>query len=568
MFFRVLVSFCIFFVSLLSAPLDTAEAFKLRSSIDEQNVRIDFKFGQDIYIYNQTFEIKLADKPINSLIDMPKTEISNEYEIIPTDFSLLIPLKLIEENLQDDLSKISISYQGCAKNGICYRPQNKTYIVSKVQSGYKVVDSDAKQEISDEQSIANELSSKSFLLSLVTFFGYGLLLALTPCVFPMIPILSSIIVAKGGENLGVKKGFLLSFVYVLAMSFAYALAGVGASALGFGVQGMLQNAWILGTFAVIFVLLAFSMFGFYELKLPSVIENFINKKSKNSSGLLGVFIMGFTSALIVSPCVAAPLAGALLYIAQSGNLLYGGVMLFIMGLGMGVPLLIIGASSGKILPRPGVWMDGVKSLFGFLMLFMSVWLLSRVFGSVFELVGYGVLGVFTAVFFGAFEAAGSGWLKFKKATAILFFVYSVMLIIGGFLGSKNALSPLSGFNLSASAKDELKFEKVQNLQELLAAINNSKKPVMVDFWANWCVSCLELDDRTFSDLGVKNTLKNFTVIKIDVTQNLSQNREMLKYFSLIDPPALLFFKDGLEISSKRIIGYIEPQKFLEKVSDI
>ncbi|WXG20490.1 cytochrome c biogenesis protein CcdA [Campylobacter concisus] len=235
-------------------------------------------------------------------------------------------------------------------------------------------------ELSEDQSIANELSSKNFFISLATFFGYGLLLSLTPCVFPMIPILSSIIVSKGG-SLNAKKGFLLSLVYVVAMSLAYALAGVGASLLGFGIAGALQNIYVLGAFAAIFVILSFSMFGFYDIKLPSKFENLISKKSQNSSGLVGVFIMGFASALIVSPCVAAPLAGALLYIAQSGDAIYGGIMLFVMGLGMGAPLLVIGLSSGKLLPRPGGWMDEVKKFFGFLMLIMAVWILSRVLGA-------------------------------------------------------------------------------------------------------------------------------------------------------------------------------------------
>ena len=382
----------------------------------------------------------------------------------------------------------------------------------------------------------------------------------------MIPILSSIIVSKGG-SLNAKKGFLLSLVYVVAMSLAYALAGVGASLLGFGIAGALQNIYVLGAFAAIFVILSFSMFGFYDIKLPSKFENLISKKSQNSSGLIGVFIMGFASALIVSPCVAAPLAGALLYISQSGDAIYGGIMLFVMGLGMGAPLLVIGLSSGKLLPRPGGWMDEVKKLFGFLMLIMAVWILARVLGAFFELLGYGVIGVFAAIYLGAFEAANSGWAKFKKALCVLVFIYSLMLIIGAFLGSKDAFSPLSGLNL-AKNESELNFKQARNLNELNEMIKSSSKPVLVDFYADWCASCKEIEHITFKDAGVKNALAKFTLIRIDVTSGGVQNDEMLRNFGLIDPPALLLFKSGEEQKALRTIGFINAKNFIAKLEKI
>jgi len=468
-----------------------------------------------------------------------------------------------------------LNYQGCAKNGICYRPQTKIYDIFEKFGKFSIIAFEKEQkdetnpeftELSEDQSIANELSSKNFFISLATFFGYGLLLSLTPCVFPMIPILSSIIVSKGG-SLNAKKGFMLSLVYVVAMSLAYALAGVGASLLGFGIAGALQNIYVLGVFAVIFVILSFSMFGFYDIKLPSKFENLISKKSQNSSGLIGVFIMGFASALIVSPCVAAPLAGALLYIAQSGDAIYGSIMLFVMGLGMGAPLLVIGLSSGKLLPRPGGWMDEVKKLFGFLMLIMAVWILARVLGAFFELLGYGVIGVFAAIYLGAFEAANSGWAKFKKALCVLAFIYSLMLIIGAFLGSKDAFSPLSGLNL-AKNESELNFKQARNLNELNEMIKSSNEPVLVDFYADWCASCKEIEHITFKDASVKNALAKFTLIRIDVTSGGAQNDEMLRNFGLIDPPALLLFKGGEEQKSLRTIGFINAKNFLAKLEKI
>lgn len=570
MVFKILVSFFAFCLACFGEVLDVSKAFDISTAQDSQNLEIKFKFGENIYIYQETFEIKLNGERINSLLNMPKPESVGDHEIILQDFSLFVPFKLVGENLNDDKAQLEILYQGCAKNGICYRPQSKIYTITKVDDKFSVTAADKQDtnQLSDEESIASELDSSGFLLSLATFFGYGLLLAFTPCVFPMIPILSSIIVSKSGRNLNAKTGFVLSLVYVVASSLAYALAGVAASLLGFGVLGALQNVWVLSVFALFFVLLAFSMFGFYDIKLPSKFENLISKKSQNSSGLIGVFIMGFASALIVSPCVAAPLAGALLYIAQSGDTFYGGTMLFGMGLGMGVPLLVIGASSGKILPKPGAWMDGIKSLFGFLMLIMAVWLMARIFGSFFELVGYGVIGVFMAVYFGAFEAAASGAMKFKKALAILVFVYSIMLIAGGFLGSRDALSPLSGLNFTSFDQAQLNFRSVKNLNELKELIKNADKPVMVDFYADWCASCKEIEKITFKDSAVAGKLGDFTLVRVDVTQSGEQNDAMLREFGLIDPPALLFFKGGEELKPLRTIGFISPEKFLEKISKI
>ena len=575
MFIKFIFSFILFAGSLFAEVLDVSKAFVLSPSIDEQGAEIKFKFGENIYLYKDSFEVKLAGKKINDLLNMPKSENTGEYEIYPKDFSLFIPLNLVKEHLQNGKAKLNVNYQGCAKNGICYRPQNKIYEIFEKAGKFSIIVFDKEQkdeantdleEFSDEQSIANELSSKNFFISLATFFGYGLLLSLTPCVFPMIPILSSIIVSKGG-SLNAKKGFLLSLVYVVAMSLAYALAGVGASLLGFGIAGALQNIYVLGAFAAIFVILSFSMFGFYDIKLPSKFENLISKKSQNSSGLIGVFIMGFASALIVSPCVAAPLAGALLYIAQSGDAIYGGIMLFVMGLGMGAPLLVIGLSSGKLLPRPGGWMDEIKKLFGFLMLIMAVWILARVLGAFFELLGYGIIGVFAAIYLGAFEAANNGWAKFKKALCMLAFIYSFMLIIGAFLGSKDAFSPLYGLNL-AKNESELNFKQAKNLNELNEMIKSSSKPVLVDFYAEWCASCKEIEHITFKDAGVKNALANFTLIRIDVTSGGAQNDEMLRNFGLIDPPALLLFKGGEEQKSLRTIGFINAKNFLAKLEKI
>ena len=425
----------------------------------------------------------------------------------------------------------------------------------------------------------------------------------------MIPILSSIIVSKqassaqdgknGAVNLSApdetsakfdsdnqhakndknKKsraasGFFLSLIYVFAMACAYAVAGVAASVFGSGVQSALQTPAVLIGFSLVFVALALSMFGLYELQMPLAMQNALSKKAQSKGGIIGVFAMGFLSALIASPCVAAPLAGALLYIAQSGNALFGGLALFTMGLGMGVPLLLIGASSGKILPRPGAWMDKIKTLFGFIMLIMAVWLSARVLGAMVELLLYGVIGVFASVFFGAFDATkdecGNG-KKLLKGTVLLAFIYSVLLIVGSFSGAKSALNPLEGFKNVGGAgvnlsKNEPNFIAVSNLTELENAIKSSSKPVLIDFYATWCASCNELDEITFKDEAVLNKLANFTLLRIDVTKNSSDDAQIMKKFGLIGPPAILFFRANSDAQDEqknaRLIGFYPPEKFL------
>ena len=358
------------------------------------------------------------------------------------------------------------------------------------------------------------------------------------------------------------------------MACAYAVAGVAASVFGSGVQSALQTPAVLIGFSLVFVALALSMFGLYELQMPLAMQNALSKKAQSKGGIIGVFAMGFLSALIASPCVAAPLAGALLYIAQSGNALFGGLALFTMGLGMGVPLLIIGASSGKILPRPGAWMDKIKTLFGFIMLIMAVWLSARVLGAMAELLLYGIIGVFASVFFGAFDATSSeqsGSKKLLKGAALLAFIYSVLLIAGSFSGAKSALNPLEGFKNAGGAsvnlsKNEPNFIAISNLTELENAVKSSSRPVLIDFYATWCASCNELDEITFKDEAVLKKLENFTLLRVDVTKNSSDDAQIMKKFGLIGPPAILFFSAGSdaqdELKNTRLIGFYPPEKFL------
>ena len=613
MIFAAILTCCAMFAE----PLSVKEAFGLTAHADEQNVEFRFAPAPNIHVYKDSLAASLGDKILNSHLNFPKGEIYDEREVYTDKFSLFVPINLLKGLSGGENFTLKLEYQGCAKDGICYQPQILKFSVKKGLGGYSVAQiieaaepefAGSQAPLSEQDSIAASLSSANFLLSLATFFGYGLLLSLTPCIFPMIPILSSIIVSKqassahdgknGAANLNAvdensvkfdssnphaknvksknsraTSGFFLSLIYVFAMACAYAVAGVAASVFGSGVQSALQTPAVLIGFSLVFVALALSMFGLYELQMPLAMQNALNKKAQSKGGIIGVFAMGFLSALIASPCVAAPLAGALLYIAQSGNALFGGLALFTMGLGMGVPLLIIGASSGKILPRPGAWMDKIKTLFGFIMLIMAVWLSARVLGSMVELLLYGVIGVFASVFFGAFDTTNSeqsGGKKLLKGAALLVFIYSVLLIVGSFSGAKSALNPLEGFKSTSPgvnlSKNEPNFITVSNLIELENAVKSSSKPVLIDFYATWCASCNELDEITFKDEAVLKKLENFTLLRVDVTKNSNDDAQIMKKFGLIGPPAILFFRAGSymqdELKNARLIGFYPPEKFL------
>ena len=618
MIFRMIFAAILTCCAMFAEPLSVKEAFGLTAHADEQNVEFRFAPAPNIHVYKDSLSASLGDKNLNSHLNFPKGEIYDEREVYTGKFSLFVPINLLKGLSGGENFTLKLEYQGCAKDGICYQPQVLKFSVKKGLGGYSVAQiieaaepdfASSQAPLSEQDSIAASLSSANFLLSLATFFGYGLLLSLTPCIFPMIPILSSIIVSKqassaqGGKddainlsaadensvkfdsnnpqdknvkskNSRATSGFFLSIVYVFAMACAYAVAGVAASVFGSGVQSALQTPAVLIGFSLVFVALALSMFGLYELQMPLAMQNALSKKAQSKGGIIGVFAMGFLSALIASPCVAAPLAGALLYIAQSGNALFGGLALFTMGLGMGVPLLLIGASSGKILPRPGAWMDKIKTIFGFIMLIMAVWLSARVLGAMAELLLYGVIGVFASVFFGAFDATSSeqsDGKKLLKGAALLAFIYSVLLIVGSFSGARSALNPLEGFKNSGGAgvnlsKNEPNFIAVSNLTELENAVKSSSKPVLIDFYATWCASCNELDEITFKDEAVLKKLENFTLLRVDVTKNSSDDAQIMKKFELIGPPAILFFRAGSraqdELKNARLIGFYPPEKFL------
>ncbi len=430
---------------------------------------------------------------------------------------------------------------------------------------------------SEEQALAANLSSNRWV-ALLSFFGFGLLLAFTPCVFPMIPILSGII-AGSGENISTRRAFVLSVVYVLATCLVFTIAGVVAGLAGANLQAAFQKPWILWSFAILFVLLSLSMFGFYELQLPSSWQTKIADISNKQKGgsLIGVAIMGVLSALIVGPCVAPPLAAAVLYISQTRDPVFGGLALFVLSLGMGAPLVVFGTAAGKLLPRAGGWMDAVKAVFGVLFLGLSIWMLARILDGFWIMLMTGALLIASAVFLGALERLPedvSGWRRLWKALGIVLLVAGAAEILGAAAGGRDVTQPLAGVVASGNQETgahALTFRTIKSTADLdreLAAAKQAHQPVVLDFYADWCVSCKEMEKFTFSRADVQQALSGFVLLKADVTANDDADQALLKRFTLFGPPATIFFNDGEERRALRLIGFEKAEDFIARMGKL
>lgn len=568
------------------------EAFKPTAKLnDKMQIEATVGIADEIYLYETALKLEIVTKNGISIKDIvsPKTIKHEEDNIYKNSPKFIVNLKK-ESSVTGILSvELKLSYQGCSDQGLCYEPESKNFKFdvdsSKLEGGEvkkdllqkideKNITQDLKpssQKLSESDTIADSLKNGNTLLVLLTFFGFGLLLSLTPCVFPMIPIISGIIISHG-EGLTTKKAFILSLIYVLAMAVAYTIAGILAGLFGANLQSALQNPIVIYSFSAIFVALALSMFGFYELKLP---DKLVAKVSSNSnrSGFVGVAIMGFLSALIVGPCVAAPLAGALVYIGQTGDALLGGMALFSMSIGMGAPLIIVGVSAGRFMPRPGAWMTMISAIFGVMMLGVAIWMLERVVDNSVIVLLYSMLGVSFGLYLGAFENSAH---VFRRSMGMIIFIYSVALLVGVMGGSGSMTKPLEFLKQSASSTStkqeshEVKFINVSSIKELdrVLAKNHGKK-IMLDFSAKWCTSCKELDEITFSDERVKAKMGDFVLVRADLTDNTQEQKDLSKKYGVFGPPAIIFFDKELNIiSSKTVIGFIEADNFLEILNTI
>ncbi len=458
--------------------------------------------------------------------------------------------------------QVKVAYQGCAEIGVCYPPISHIVPVTLNDSAVAAATLTAALPLLAEQDQIAQMLVEQRFWSLPAFFGFGLLLAFTPCVFPMIPILSSIIVGQG-KSLTQRQAFSLSLVYVLAMAVTYTIAGVLAALLGQNIQALFQNPWILSGFSALFVLLALSMFGFYDLQLPASWQSRLTDMSNRQRGgrYAGVAAMGLLSALIVGPCVAAPLIGVLTVIGVTGDAVLGGTALFAMSLGMGAPLLAIGASAGKLLPKAGHWMDKVKILFGVLLLGVAIWMLERILPEVVTVLLWAMLMIGAAIYL-LRSANTPVWHPLAKGLGSVLLVYGILVLVGVANGAKDVLQPLRGAGLLA-ASEPVEFHRIKTVTDLNQAIANAEgQPVLLDFYADWCVSCKEMERYTFSNPAVQAALGDTLLLQADVTANDAEDQALLQRFGIFGPPAILFFgTEGVERSAFRVVGFMPADRF-------
>ena len=581
--------------------LEVGQAFQPVVKTTDGHVQMSFTIADGYYLYKKRISIQSTDN--NHPVVMgdgqfgQKAEIKNDPNFGRVEIfhkTLAVEIPVYAQNPQDvgQITTVKAIYQGCSQQGLCYPPQTIKANVKLLQlAPTPTVDTDnlttvnnsasvgsKKMDTNDANSLSQFLAGSSLGLILATFLVLGIGLSFTPCVLPMVPILSGIIAGQG-QGLSAKRGFLLSLSYVVGMATTYALAGMAVGYFGASanLSAWMQSPVVLSVFAGIFVLLALAMFGFYELRLPAFIQDRLSNLNQKQQGgtYFGVLLMGILSALVVSPCVSAPLAGALLYISSTGDMWLGGAALLALGLGMGTPLLLIGVGGGSLIPKAGSWMVVVKSVFGVLLLMVAIWLLSRFLAGAVTLVLWGLLLIVCGILMGALDNTQAGWQRFWKGLGVALLVWGVLLLVGAANGQSNPLRPLqfsSTSNKELSNKTELTFRKVNNAQELEVALAEAKqqgKVALLDFYADWCVACVEMAHDTFSSPIVANALKPVVLLQADITSNDDNAQAMLKRFGLFGPPSVLFFNDqGQELRALRVMGSMDAEQFVEHIKPL
>ena len=575
------------------------EAFILTAKLDAANIiQTNILLADNIYVYRDKIQIAMIEGEGHKIgaISLPRGEIIydeffGESEVIYDQVDVSIPI--ISESGASGQFRLSYSYQGCVKDRICYPPITKFLVVDaaqgliEVQGEFDDIASDSTRSptggdtsapVSEQGRFAQLLRSGSLLLIVGLFFLAGIGLTFTPCVFPMIPILSSIIAGQG-ESITTRKAFTLSGIYVLTMAITYAALGaiVGYYGARFNIQIWFQDPVILSGFAAVFVLLALSMFGFYELQMPNAIQSRLTAMSNSQEGgkVIGVGLMGFFSAIIVGPCITAPLVGALIFISQTQDWQLGALALFSLGLGMGVPLMIVGTSAGKLLPRAGGWMDTVKAVFGVVMLGVAIYLLERILPVGITMMLIAALLIGSSIYLGALDSlseVASGWRRFSKSMGLLVLIYGATYLFGAASGSRDLIQPLRGLGSSMTgvggeiiATEALPFRPIKGRQELDVALQNAmgqERGTMLYFYADWCISCKEMEKYTYSDPKVRQTLSSLSLLKADVTPNDEKDIDLMTSIGIYGPPAILFFDaSGKEIQGRRVVGFMPAAEF-------
>ncbi len=554
------------------------EAFKITAKKRADVIETTITLADKIHIYKNDLKFRIVSpKQLELNPKLPPAHELDGDEVYEKKLVVTIPERDITSQVKGSYT-LEVEVAGCSDAGICYQPFHKQFTFQGEEPGIFEKISRLTQE-GNSGKIADVLSSESSLFIVLLFFIFGLLLALTPCVFPMIPILSSIIVSQSGEGKpSVAKAFITSLVYVVAMSLTYTVVGVVAGLVGADIQTAMQNPWVLTLFAAMFVALAFSLFGYYEIGLPASWQSRLSKASDEAGqkgGFVGTAIMGVLSALIVGPCVAPPLGGAVLFISHTGDALLGGVALFVMSMGMGVPLLLVGLGAGKFMPKPGGWMNVVSQVFGVMMLGLAIFMLSRILPHGLTMLLWALLFMGSALYMGVFDSSESkkGAKKLFQLFAVLLMLYGVTLFIGAISGATSMLRPFERFTTPSGVA--VAHEKIQkshrgySVERLLKEVAASDKPVVVDFGKESCTACKELEEITFPHPKVQEALKNFTFIKVDLTDNTPEDKALLKHFELFGTPNIIFFdKDNNFLPQKSLTGFVKPEEFAKHLDGV
>ena len=562
-------------------PVD--EAFKpILIPVDGNTVEVTFLITPGYYLYKDKISVAALSENVQlGKLDLPKgkskfDEFFGESEVYFDDVFATLPLARATPEAME--LELEVNFQGCAEGGLCYPPTTRvvTTLLPEATAVTDLASLPSRDEPFTEQAkLAQVITGSSIWVTIGVFFLAGLGLAFTPCVLPMVPILSGIIAGEG-DNVSPSRGFTLAFSYVMGMALIYTGAGVAAAAAGLQLQATFNQPWVLIIFSGLFVVLAFGMFGAFELQMPSAIQSKLAGASgtQKSGTMIGAFVMGAISALVVTACVAPALIAALTVMAQTGDMVRGGTALFAMSLGMGAPLLAVGAAQGKLLPKAGSWMVAVKGAFGFMFLGLGVWMLSRILPGGVTLTLWAVLVFMMGVFMGGLttlSADSSISEKLGKGFGVLAILYGLLLFLGALTGGSNPLKPLAtvsfGGGVMVAEESHLEFQRIKSVGDLdreIAAAAAAGKTAMLDFYADWCVSCIEMEEYTFTDAGVQAALADTVLLQADVTANDDLDQELLQRFGVFGPPTIIFFRaDGQQRHGYEVVGYMKAKEFTD-----
>lgn len=554
------------------APPPNDQVFKFSvTTYDPNTFIVHWKIKPGFFLYQDS--IKLVE-PKNEEKFAEITELKLPLSSIKTDSRgktfevyrehLQIPVTVLGQHAGETL--IEIKAQGCADDGFCYPPKTTTIqltfdkhlALTKTEISTSLLPNKATKHLSIKDMLDNPFASHHSLITLIIFLGLGLLLSFTPCVLPMIPVLSGIIVGRG-HAISTRHAFFLSLSYVLSMSFTYALIGAVIAKMGQNLQILMQTPLVIVLFSSLFILLALAMFNVYELRIPTSWQaKLANLSYHQARGhYLGAIIMGFLSTLILSPCVTAPLIGALSYIAQTGNVLLGLCSLFMLGLGMGIPLLLIGTSLGKWLPHAGGWMNRVKGFFGIILLGIAIDLISRILTPLIVMILWSILFIFSALYFGVFPLAKSNLGRLRQGIALALFVYGLLILVGASQGNTNPWRPLSHTKMLTTQSQALIVTSTEEVERALSNARQENKPVMIDFYADWCRSCKIIENKIQHDATIQTRLQSFVIIKADITENNEQTARLSQQFNVIAPPTFIFMNaEGEPLEDLRFVGEV------------